>query len=212
MFRILAVCTGNICRSPAAERLLASALGPSVHVESAGTFAMVGNPIDPPMAALLSADRISPDGFAARQLDEQQIRGADLILAMTREHRAHVVDLVPAAVRRTFALREFARRVETASERERGSVGGLPGLVRHAAEAWGRGADDDIPDPYGRSLADFELAYALIRESVGAIAGGGRAASALPPKSGNPGVSSRPTLDPDVHLESSTPPTPHEGK
>jgi hypothetical protein len=43
-FAILCVCTGNVCRSPAAERLLAARLGPGVVVASAGTVAALGGP------------------------------------------------------------------------------------------------------------------------------------------------------------------------
>jgi hypothetical protein len=45
LFRVLFVCTGNICRSPMAERLLSSALNPGAVVvaESAGTRAMPGS-------------------------------------------------------------------------------------------------------------------------------------------------------------------------
>ena len=52
-FSILTVCTGNICRSPAVERLLTRKLGPTVSVSSAGTHALVGHPIAEPMASLL---------------------------------------------------------------------------------------------------------------------------------------------------------------
>ena len=37
LFSILAVCTGNVCRSPAVERLLADKSGSTVGVSSAGT-------------------------------------------------------------------------------------------------------------------------------------------------------------------------------
>ena len=49
------ICTGNICRSPAIERLFRSAFagGSGVAVHSAGTGALVGQPIQPPMVALL---------------------------------------------------------------------------------------------------------------------------------------------------------------
>ena len=53
-FSILVVSTGNVCRSPAAERLLQQRLGPTVTVESAGTFGLVGEPIAAPMAQLLA--------------------------------------------------------------------------------------------------------------------------------------------------------------
>ncbi|GAB3624535.1 hypothetical protein GCM10027418_26200 [Mariniluteicoccus endophyticus] len=41
------VCTGNICRSPAGHLLLQRYLGDSVEVTSAGTHALVGQPVDP---------------------------------------------------------------------------------------------------------------------------------------------------------------------
>jgi protein-tyrosine phosphatase len=109
MFTILTICTGNVCRSPAAERLLANKLGPTVRVASAGTHALVGEPISQPMAALLRDNRFEPEPFQARRLSEQMLKEADLILPMTRAQRGLVVELWPAAVRRVFTLREFAR-------------------------------------------------------------------------------------------------------
>src|SRR4029453_8303241 len=109
VFSILAVCTGNVCRSPAVERLLDDRLGPTVSVSSAGTHALVGQPISEPMAALLRDTGVEPDSFEARRLSEQMLKQADLILSMTRAQRSLVVELWPAAVRRTFTLREFAR-------------------------------------------------------------------------------------------------------
>lgn len=109
--RILTVCTGNICRSPVAERLLAARLGDRAEVTSAGTRAVVGAPIDPGMASLLDTAGEASGGFAARQLTATQIRDADLVLALTRAHRARILEEVPAALRRTFTLLEFARIV-----------------------------------------------------------------------------------------------------
>ena len=80
LFSILAVCTGNVCRSPAVERLLASKLGPTVTVSSAGTHALVGHPISEPMAALLLDSDVEPDSFEARRLSEQMLKEADLVL------------------------------------------------------------------------------------------------------------------------------------
>src|SRR5690625_898724 len=110
-FTLLIVCTGNICRSPAIERLFRSAFQPGsgIQVHSAGTGALVGQSIQPPMEALLEARGVDPSGFTARAVDERMIDGADLILTATRSHRSDVVDRVPGAVRRTFTLREFAR-------------------------------------------------------------------------------------------------------
>src|SRR6476469_7218382 len=111
-FAILCVCTGNICRSPVAERLLAARLGPSVEVSSAGTFGVVDAPIAKPMARRLRSVGVSADSFAARRLLGSTARSADLILAMTKAHRSEVVELAPAVVRRSFTLLEFARLLE----------------------------------------------------------------------------------------------------
>src|SRR5829696_596819 len=113
-FSILAVCTGNVCRSPAVERLLASKLGPTVAVKSAGTHALVGHPISDPMAALLRDGGLETNGFEARRVSEQILKEADLILAMTRAQRGLVVELWPPAVHRAFTLREFARLLDQA--------------------------------------------------------------------------------------------------
>lgn len=176
-FTILTVCTGNICRSPAAERLLAEELGGSVEVSSAGSGAVVGHPIDANMAWLMRRDGYRADGFAARQLTEALVRSADLVLALTREHRALIVDLAPAAVRRTFTLTEFAAIVRdlpaidlsllTSAERLR-TLAPLAVAARTtsalAPEAM------DIPDPFGGTEEDFLRAYGLVKEAVHTIA------------------------------------------
>lgn len=170
-FRIVAVCTGNICRSPAAERLLGARLGDAVSVSSAGVRAVVGAPIDPGIASLLRTDGIDPGGFAARQLTAPLIRDADLVLALTRTHKSWIVEEEPTALRRTFTLLEFARIVSSGDFSA--SDGGLPALVEAAARHRRLGevvSHDDVPDPYGRDSAAFATAYRLIVDAVTAIA------------------------------------------
>jgi protein-tyrosine phosphatase len=109
MTSVALVCTGNVCRSPAAELLLRERLGPDgVVVRSSGTRALVGNPVDPAMADLLVAEGLDPRAFRARPLQVDELRRADLVIAMAREHRAAVVAAEPTAVRRTFLLGELA--------------------------------------------------------------------------------------------------------
>lgn len=174
-FRILTVCTGNICRSPVAERLLQAGLGDAVAVGSGGVRAMVGDPIHPEMVALLEQSGVPADGFVARQVAPADVRGADLVLALTRAHRSQLVQLAPAALRRSFTLLEFARIVASPDlpAVPAGPVGVrlralVPLAARHRAPAPLPDADD-VPDPYGRGSADYEQAYALIRDAVGVI-------------------------------------------
>jgi protein-tyrosine phosphatase len=175
-FSILAVCTGNICRSPAVERLLASKLGPTVTVRSAGTHALVGHPISNPMAALLLDSGIEPGPFEARRLAEPMLKDADLILSMTRAQRGLVVELRPAAVRRAFTLREFARLLSdvdpsalpTGSPAERLRV-----AIPLAAAGRGRQRmspdEDDVVDPFRLSKAVYADSFGQITSAVDAL-------------------------------------------
>jgi protein-tyrosine phosphatase len=176
VFSILAVCTGNVCRSPAVERLLANKLGPAVSVCSAGTHALVGHPISEPMAALLRDGGVESDSFRARRLSEQMLKDADLILTMTRAQRGLVVELWPAAVRRTFTLREFARllgwvnpsRLPTGTPAER-----LRAAIPLAAAQRGRERttpdDDDVIDPFRLSDVAYADSYAQIMAAVSSV-------------------------------------------
>lgn len=172
-FSILTVCTGNVCRSPAVERLLGSRLGPTVSVTSAGTHALVGHPIAAPMAALLHQAGIEPKPFEARRLSEQMLKNADLILPMTRVQRGLVVELWPRAVRRTFTLREFARLL--AHVDPSALAQGTPGDRLHfaialAAAERGRWRtspdDDDVVDPFRLPNEVYAQSFQQIRSAV----------------------------------------------
>jgi protein-tyrosine phosphatase len=171
---VLFVCTGNLCRSPAAELLFRRRVPAGLEVASAGLRAAAGRPVAAPTAALLRARGVDPRGVAARQLVPALVRDATLVLTMTAEQRAAVVSGTPAAVRRTFTLREFvalARLAEPPAERE--PAGRLAALVTGAGRARavrGPAGDDDIADPYGRSDADHARALALVEAAVDELA------------------------------------------
>ena len=117
-FTILTVCTGNICRSPLAETLLRQVLQRlPVVVHSAGTHALVGSPMTD-QNQVIARELGVTDGadHRARQLEIEQLRGADLVLALSREHRRAVVEILPKASRTTFTLREFARLADVVNE------------------------------------------------------------------------------------------------
>ena len=66
---MLFVCTGNVCRSPMAEYLLRAEAGAALAVTSAGMQALIGEPMDPPSAAVLaelSDGRVSAPGATVR--------------------------------------------------------------------------------------------------------------------------------------------------
>jgi protein-tyrosine phosphatase len=96
---VVFVCTGNICRSPIAEKVFATeleraGLADRVHVSSAGTGGWhVGEPADERAAALLRAEGY-PDEHAARQVDAEQL-GAELLVALDNSHRRALQSMVP---------------------------------------------------------------------------------------------------------------------
>lgn len=160
-FSILYVCTGNICRSPLAERLLRvrldAALGGRARafaVSSAGTHGWEGSAMDRTAAAELARLGGDPAAFRGRRLAAKHIESADLVLTATRVHRSFVLGEVPAALKRTFTMCEFAHLVDSAV---RGDVPTRPEspaeLVSWAAAQRGMATldDYDITDPYGGS-------------------------------------------------------------
>jgi protein-tyrosine phosphatase len=170
---VLVVCTGNICRSPAAEALLRAGLGrrSGIAVTSAGLEARVGAPMDVPMRRLLQERGLSTTGAAARQLTPELVQAADLVLTMTTEQRAAVVTQVPTAVRRTFTLREFADLAGLApGEDGAPPVARLRALMQSAPRVRARrqaGPDqDDVEDPFRRPEAAHRRALAAIDDAV----------------------------------------------
>lgn len=163
-FRLLFVCTGNVCRSVLAERHargeLQRRLGPqanAVVVSSSGTGSLVGDPMDSAAADALVRLGGDPADHVARDLDADQVREADLILTATRAHRGAVARLEPRATRRTFTIREFDRLVAGVQPVDLPAEGNagtrMRALVEEAAARRGlipavRADEDDLPDPY----------------------------------------------------------------
>lgn len=169
-FRILHVCTGNVCRSPIAERLtrheLTWRLGDAaagIVVESAGTWGHEGAPMEPHAATVLTEYSADPAGFLGRELLDEHVIDADLVLTATRDHRAQVISMGHAAGLRTFTLKEFTRLVraiDPATLPEEGVTERARALVRAAAALRGwllaPSADaDEVYDPYGAPLTYF---------------------------------------------------------
>ena len=139
---VLFVCTANICRSPMAEAIfdaLVSDAGMMHESHSAGTAALVGEPIAPHAREALEEVGVYADGHRARQVEATMLEEADLVLAMTPRHVETLrrISAVPPEKIRT--LIGYAR--------------GTPDL-------------EGIPDPYGQSMAAYR---ASVREIFGCV-------------------------------------------
>ncbi len=189
---ILFVCTGNICRSPYAERRLRQLLpDPGVPISSAGTGAMVDSGIEDETSEALRRLGADVTDYAARAVTPQLVDGAELVLTMTRAHRGDVARVRPSAMRRIFALGDFADLCR-ASQTWRPIAlthPWLPQVVAEAAAARGTVAprdlsEVDVVDPYGRSARTHTEAFDRIESfldvvvaALGTIAGSSRVRS-----------------------------------
>ena len=183
-FRILTVCTGNVCRSPVAEQVLRARLVDLrgiIELESAGFRALVGDGMPDQAANLSSSLGGNPSGHTARQLTEQQILEANLVLAMSREHRREIVSLVPKASRYTVTIREFARLsadldswdfLDITALPQRPASARLDALVALIASRRGQvepaasPEDDDIVDPYMQSDERYALSGSQLAPAI----------------------------------------------
>lgn len=138
MARVLFVCLGNICRSPAAEAILrAKALdrGVDLYVESAGTGEWhVGDPPDARMIRAASSRGYRLDHLRARQVAFEDFYLFDYLLAMDMRNQEDLLRL--AAPNRTCDIRLFLD--------------------------FGAGPERETPDPYYGGERGFERVLDLI--------------------------------------------------
>jgi protein-tyrosine phosphatase len=184
-FRILHVSTGNVCRSPITERLtrhgLARRLGDAAAgliVESAGTWGHEGAPMEAHAATVLTDFGADPGGFLGRELLDEHVIRADLVLTATRDHRAQVISMGHSAGLRTFTLKEFTRLVRAIDpatlpdpEEAGGVVDRARALVQAAAALRGwllapTEDADEVHDPYGAPITFFRSIGDEIHEAL----------------------------------------------
>jgi protein-tyrosine phosphatase len=146
--KILFVCLGNICRSPAAENImnhLVAQAGASRQIEcdSAGTANYhTGNPPDRRMQAAASKRAIPMTG-SARQFTTADFEEFDLILAMDRENYHNIIALDPQA--------RYHHKVK---------------LMCDFATAH---PDREVPDPYYGGAEGFDYVIDLLTDACGGL-------------------------------------------
>ncbi len=131
--RILVLCTGNICRSPVAGAMLAAQL-PHKHIETAGLNALEGRGVEARARALAESAGLDVSAHEARQVTNEILQGADLVLVMSDGQRLAVGQLDPAALGKTMLLGRW-----------------LDG-----------GQGREIPDPYRKSQEAFQQVHNLL--------------------------------------------------
>lgn len=108
---ILVVCTGNICRSPIAERMLRRAL-PGKKIDSAGVGALVGHAADGSATEVSEKHQLSLADHSAQQFTGTLGRQYDLILVMEKNHIEQVTAIAPEARGKTMLVGHWLEGVE----------------------------------------------------------------------------------------------------
>ena len=137
------ICSGNICRSPIAEKMFAHqinerGLSDEVRVTSAGTGGWhAGDPADRRASAVLRGHGY-PSGHRAVQIDDEHL-SADLVVALGRNH-ARMLGEMGVPPNKIRMLRSFD-----------------PRSAAHAL---------DVEDPYYGTQDDFEDVFTVIEAAL----------------------------------------------
>jgi len=135
--KVLFVCLGNICRSPAAEGVFRD-LAPEVQTDSAGTSGWhLGQPPYEAMQLALRARGLGISDLRARQFNRSDFAHFDLIIVMDEENQTDVEALRPS---------------------------GSQTPVRLFTDYANRAGADHVPDPY--YTRDFDGCLNLIEQAA----------------------------------------------
>lgn len=140
--KVIFVCTGNTCRSPVAEAIFNKQFTKKWTAMSYGLAATPAT-INPYSQRILERDYdLELNDRVAKQLTIQEVKVADLILTMTASQASYLRNGLPQYATKIFSVSEFINAKTAKSTME------------------------DISDPYGCGLEQYELMVKDIAEKL----------------------------------------------
>lgn len=124
---ILFVCTGNTCRSPMAEAIFNKLASPDMRASSAGVGAFPGGRASAYSIRVLEDLGLDISNHQARQVTDEILQEADLIITMSKSHK-RLID---------YNFPDHSKKVYNFYQLVDGSL-------------------DDVADPFGASILQYE--------------------------------------------------------
>lgn len=138
------ICTGNICRSAMAHKLLEKKLKDNnicnVEVYSSGVFAENGDTSTYAAAEVMKEYNVDMSSHRATHISSSNIKEMDLILCATLSHKRSVLQMYPELTGKVFTMKEYVSKKDC--------------------------TDLDIKDPWGYDVEIYRFCAAEIEDCI----------------------------------------------
>lgn len=145
--KVMYVCTGNICRSAMAHRLLEKKLQElgrnDIEVYSCGVYAQTGDvPTWEAKTVMKDEYNVDMSKHRATHIKNSEIEKMDIILCATTSHKIAILDMYPQLDKKVFTMKEYVSYHRQYHD------------------------DIDIKDPWGYDIETYRSCVAEIEECI----------------------------------------------